>query len=49
MEVARGHLSLHVCKDKQPFSRGADLLLREDTEEFCQEMIPKGIGRPDRC
>lgn len=49
MKVAGGHQRLHVCKDKQPFSTGADLLLREDAEEFCQETIPKGIDRPARC
>lgn len=47
--LAGGHRRLNVYKDKQLFSRGDNLLLREDTEEFCQEMIPKGIGRPPRC
>lgn len=37
---------MHVCKDKQLLSRGSNLSLNEDTGEFCQEMIPKDIGRP---
>lgn len=49
MNLAEGTRRLCACKDKQPFNSGADLFLREDTEEFCQEMIPKGISRLACC